>query len=328
MGENVQLYLISALGFIAVLALVEGLWMMWRALSIPTNLRIARRLHRLYESGVPTGESISILRGHNLSTVPALNNLMDYIPRVYVLEEFLDQAGVTMTVARFLLVQAALSVVLLAVFVILGMPIWIALVVALVAGIFIPASVVAHLREKRKARFSSQLPDTLDFLARSMQAGNPLSASFKAAAENMPEPTASEFGFTFNELNYGVNIEDALEHLGKRTGSEEMRFFIAAVLIQRTTGGNLAETLQRLAKVMRARASTHREIRIMASEMRVSANVLVALPFLVAAAVSVMSPGYLSVLLVTQFGQIIIGVQLMLMGIGYWIVHRMINFRV
>lgn len=328
MADIPDLYLISGLTFLAILAFVEGIWMLWRALAIPTNVRIARRLHGLYESGVPTAESVSILRGRNLSKIPALNSLMDYIPRIHLLERSLEQAGMTMSVARFLLIQLSLTAFILSGFVAGGFPIWAAAVTAPVIGIFLPAMIVTHKREGRRKRFVTQLPATLDFLARSLQAGNPLTASFKSAAENMPEPTASQFALTFHELNYGVDLASALEHLGQRTGSEEIRFFITAILIQQTTGGNLAEILKQLAAIMRARSSTRREIGIMASEMRYSANVLIALPFIVAAAVSVMSPGYLSILFVTEFGLMIIGTQLALMGLGYWIVRHMINFRI
>lgn len=323
-----QLYLISALAFLAILALVEGLWMLWRALSIPTNVRISRRLHRLYESGIPTAESISILRGHNLSNIPALNNLLDYIPRIYVLEQFLDQAGLSITVARYIVMQLGIFLAVSITMLVFGVPWGLALFAGALVGMLLPVLYVNNRREARRVRFSQQLPDTLEFLARSLRAGNPLTASFKAVSENMPEPTASEFGFTFNELNYGVTLEAALDHLGKRTGSPELRYFITAVLIQRTTGGNLAEILQRLAEIMRARERTRREIRIMSSEMRISANVLISLTFLIAGAISLVNPGYLDLLFTTQLGRIIIAVQLTLMAIGYGVVRRMISFAI
>ena len=328
MPELTSVYMISALAFLAILVFIEGIWLLWKALSIPTNVRIARRMHQLAASGVPVAESISILRGPNLSNIPALRELLAYIPRVHLLARLLDQSGVTITVAKLLAIQSVLTLAIWILLTLTGFPLWLALVIGAVAGISIPTMVIMRKRESRRRKFSEQLPDTLEFLARSLRAGNPLTASLKAVSENMPEPSASEFGFTFNELNYGINLEDALDHLGKRTGSEDIRFFITAVLIQQATGGNLAEVLGRLAAIMRERSSTYREVVILSTEMRYSANVLIGLPFIVAGAISLFSPGYLNVLFTTDLGLLIIGVQLLLMGIGYWIVQRMINFRV
>ena len=107
-----------------------------------------------------------------------------------------------------------------------------------------------------------------------------------------------------------------------------MRFFITAVLIQKTTGGNLADVLNRIAAVMRLRAITYRDIRILAAEMKYSANVLIMLPFFVAAALSVLNPTYLPVLFEHTIGLILIGLQLVFMVLGYIVIQRMINFRI
>jgi tight adherence protein B len=328
MDEISSVYLISALAFVAIIALIEGGYLLWRSLNIPAALRVSRRLHQLSAAGTSARDTLSILRGDNLSDIPIVSRILAHIPRVRRIDSLLEQSGSTMTVARFLLIQLMLSLALVLLLLLMSTPLWIGLVVGVVIGTTLPAMWFNRRRDKRRALFTAQLPDTLDFLSRSLRAGNPLVASFKSVAENMPEPSASEFALTFNELNFGIDLHDAMDHLARRTGSEEMHYFVTAVLIQRSTGGNLAEILSSLAAVMRSRTSTYREIRILAAEMRFSANVLVALPFIVAAAVSLISPGYLSVLFTTDLGMMVIGAQLFLMGVGYWIVHRMINFRV
>jgi len=117
-------------------------------------------------------------------------------------------------------------------------------------------------------------------------------------------------------------------YLGKRSGSDEMNMFITAVLIQRTTGGNLADVLNRIATVMRSRATVIRDVSILSAEMRMSAYVLIGLPFFVAAVMSILNPGYLSVLIDNPVGQIVILIQLVLMLTGYLLMRRMINFHV
>jgi tight adherence protein B len=144
----------------------------------------------------------------------------------------------------------------------------------------------------------------------------------------MPETTDTEFAITFDELNFGLDLEASLHNLGERTACVEIRYFITAVLIQRDTGGNLADVLNRISAVMRSRASTEREIRVLAAEMDYSAKVLIFLPFIVAGILMIVNPSYLTVLFEHELGTIIIGVQLLLIAVGYAIIKHMINFKV
>ncbi|MEW8013934.1 MAG: type II secretion system F family protein [Candidatus Sedimenticola endophacoides] len=109
----------------------------------------------------------------------------------------------------------------------------------------------------------------------------------------MPDPIGPEFAITFDEINYGLSINDALYNMGDRVGTEEVRYFIAAVIIQKQTGGNLADLLKRISEMIRRRVRTYRDIRTQAAEMKMSANVLITLPFLVAGAILVLNPNYL-----------------------------------
>ncbi len=161
-----------------------------------------------------------------------------------------------------------------------------------------------------------------------MRAGNPFSAAIRSVSTEMPEPIAGEFAITFDELNYGLDMSTVLHNLGERTGNEEIRYFITAVLVQRQTGGNLADVLNRISAVMRSRSTTYREVRILAAEMSYSANVLIALPFFIAGTLMVVNPKYLSVLFQHDFGMVIIGIQILLMAVGYLVIQRMVNFRV
>jgi tight adherence protein B len=172
------------------------------------------------------------------------------------------------------------------------------------------------------------LPDALDFIARSLRAGNPFSATVKMVSEEIADPVGREFAITFDEINYGLEVEDALYNFGERIHSEEVQYFITAVIIQKVTGGNLADVLNRIAEVMRSRVKTYREVDIQASEMRLSANVLIGLPFFVAGAVAISNPSYFEPLFDNELGQIIILAQIGLMLIGYYVIRRMIHFRV
>jgi tight adherence protein B len=323
------IYLVSFLTFIAVIILIEASYLLIRGIREEGAVKMNRRLKMLSAGGAHGKEVLNLLRRKELSSIEIVNRVLSKVPRISVIDRMLEQAGFTISVSLYLLIQLSLIVFFTLILLYgLNFNILFSLLVGIPLGFSLPALYVGTKRKERLQSFTEQLPDTLDYIARSLRAGNPFSASLKAVANEMPDPTGTEFGITFDEMNYGLELEDALKNLGKRSGSDEMNMFITAVLIQRTTGGNLADVLNRIAAVMRARASVKRDISILSAEMRLSAYVLLALPFVVAGAVSIFNPDYLSVLIDNPIGQIVILIQLVLMLTGYLIMRRMANFHV
>lgn len=326
---NQSTIVISVITFLTVVGVIEGLYLLYRSMNVGRTHAVGKRLRNFSASGMSNEEAMSLLRKRMLSDVPVVNRMLSAFPRSHAMDRMLVQSGVDLTVSRYLLIQVSLTLLLFIVlFFALDIFWFVSLPIALLAGFYIPYGYIAGKTRERASAVSNQLPDALDYLARSLRAGNPFSAGLKQASLEMNEPIATEFAITFEELNFGVDIEDALEHLSQRTSSDEMRYFITAVLIQKSTGGNLAEVMNRLSAVMRARARTLREIRVLAAEMKLSANVLIGLPFVVAGALLVINPGYLSTLIETSLGYMVIGTQLLLMVTGYIIIQRMVNFRV
>lgn len=329
MPDNVQAFSVLLLGFISAVLLIESLYYLWRMLKPNGSLQTQRRLRKLSAAGVGPGDIPKLLRRQALSRHPLLNRFYLSVPRFHLIDKLLERAAPDISLSRYFqlcLLFALLVFVVLTVLV--GTGAALAVFVALTSAIFIPYLLISHLAQKTVRHFNEQLPDAIDFIGRSLRAGNPFSASLKAVSEDMGDPVASEFGTTFDEMKYGVEVEQALVHLADRTGSEEVRFFVTAVLVQRTTGGNLAKILDRLSAVMRARANTRREIRVLSTEMRYSANILVALPFFVAGAVTLVDPGYLSELFKSKTGLMLVAAQFVLIGIGYYIIQKMIHFRI
>ncbi|MDT8453414.1 MAG: type II secretion system F family protein [Gammaproteobacteria bacterium] len=329
-NEIYIIYLISFLTFIAIIILIEASYLLIRGLREEGSVKINKRLKLLSAGGAHGKEVlVSLLRNNELSSNLILNRVLLKIPRIKMLDRVLAQAGLTISVSYYMLIQMTVMVAGTLILInVLNFHYVISLLIAIPLGMFLPAMYVAAKRKQRLTRFTEQLPDALDFMARSLRAGNPFSASLKGVANEMPDPIGSEFGITFDEMNYGLELEDALKNLGRRSGSDEMNMFITAVLIQRSTGGNLADVLNRIATVMRSRAGVIRDVAILSAEMRMSANVLIALPFIVAAIISILNPTYLTVLFDSTTGQIVIFMQLVLMLIGYLIMRRMINFHV
>ena len=323
------IYVISFLTFIAVIILIEGSYLLLRGIREEGAVKMNKRLKLLSAGGAHGKEVLDLLRRKELSSNEIVNYQLSKIPRIKVIDRTLEQSGITISVSRYLLIQLFLVVASTLILIFgVGFHPMIGLFIGVPLGIFLPVIYVSSKRKARLTKFTEQLPDTLDYIARSLRAGNPFSASMKGVANEMADPTGSEFGIAFDEMNYGLELEDALQNLGRRSGSDEMKMFITAVLIQRTTGGNLADVLNRIATVMRARAGVIRDVAILSAEMRVSSYVLIGLPFVVAGVISILNPGYLSVLFDNPAGQMAILIQLVLMLIGYLIMRRMINFHV
>lgn len=329
MTESQVILLVSILAFLAVIALIEGLYMAWRAMAEGVDPRISRRLRRLSAGGGHGKDVMDKLEKKQLSSHPLLNYIYSSIPRIHALDALLEQAAIDLSVTNFLLLQAGLSLLLFGVAISVLDLVWpMALLLAVVAGFILPYLYAMRRAYKRRQELVRQLPDMLDFVARALRAGNPFAAALKEAANEMPAPISAELGITFDEMNYGLQLEDALYNLAERTGSRDVSFFVAAVLIQKTTGGNLADLLNRLAEVLRARARTHKEIDIQAAEMRLTARLLIALPFVAVAAMLILDPKYILLLLEHPVGQFIVLLQMVLMLFGYLVVRKMINFRV
>lgn len=323
------IYFISFLTFIAVIILIEASCLLVRGVREEGAVKMNKRLKLLSAGGAHGKEVLDLLRRKELSSIEIVNRGLSKIPRIKVVDRTLEQAGLTISVSRYLLIQLFLLVASTLILIyVLNFHIIVSLFIGIPLGLSLPVIYVSIKRKERLAKFTEQLPDTLDYIARSLRAGNPFSASLKGVADEMPDPTGSEFGVTFDEMNYGLELDDALQNLGRRSGSEEMNMFITAVLIQRTTGGNLADVLNRIATVMRSRAGVIRDVSILSAEMRLSAYILIGLPFVVAGVISILNPGYLSVLTDNPVGQIVILIQMVLMLVGYLIMRRMINFHV
>lgn len=329
MSSELARYLVLLFAFLAALALCDAASGLWADLNLRRKRRVSQRLRALAPAGLAPEQEVSLLREVRLSELPALHRLLARVPVLQRCHDMLEQAGVNTSVARFLATQVIVALLVgIGLRVLTPAPLPVVALLAITLGAGLPWLQVKRRKAARLQRFSELLPDTMDYLARSMRAGNPFTASLRNAAREMPEPVAGELGTCFEEMNFGIDLEQALRHLGERTGSEELRYFITAVLIQRTSGGNLAEVLTRIAAVLRSRAAMQREIQAISAEMAYSAKVLIALPFVMALALSVLNPGYLHVLIEYRLGIVMLAVQAFLMLVGTYVIRQMINFRV
>jgi tight adherence protein B len=321
------LYLVFVvLGFLAVFMLLEGLYLTWNAYRGPEARRIERRLQALSAGGHDV-IAAPLVKKRMLSEMPAVDQLLMRLPRVHMLDRFLVQSGTGLTVASFLAVAVALAVVAAAAAALAGLPAGVLPLVALipVAGW---AAWVQHKRLQRMQQIDQQLPEALDLMARAMQAGHAFSSALRLVGTDGPQPIAQEFLTVFDEINFGIPFDKAMGNLASRVASGDLRFFVVAVLIQRDSGGNLAEILTSISALIRERHKLSGTVRVLSAEGRVSAWILTMLPFALALTISLINRRFISTLWTDPAGIRLVAVALGLMLLGIWWMWRMVKIRV
>jgi len=317
------------LAALAVITALAGFYLLYSELREESHgSQVQQRLRRLSATAhrEDPRDQPSLARDDELG---AADRLLLNLPRLKDMDRFLEQAGVgygpSTALGLTALSSAAGAVLVSLVFRNFAIPV---LLLGVMSGASVPWLLLRRRRNRRNQRMVEQLPDMMDFFARSLRAGNPFVSALKTAADELQDPIAREMGITFDEMNYGLEFEEAMRNMAERVRAEEMRLFITSVLIQKSSGGNLAELMNRLSALLRERERTRGEIEVLATDVRSSAKFLVALPIVVALILQVMNPSYLPVLLENETGRLLVMIQVGLMVTGYLIMRRMINFRV
>jgi tight adherence protein B len=200
------------------------------------------------------------------------------------------------------------------------------------AGLFcstaLPFLVLRILRGKRQKKFAAQFPDSIDIIVRSLRAGHPVPIAISMVAREQPDPIGSEFGIVADEITYGADLETAMRNLYYRVGQDDLPLFVTAVAIQSATGGNLGEILENLSKVIRDRFKMRRKIRALASEGRASALILSSLPIGMFLIVNLVSPKFYGEVWNQDLTKIALTLAGCWMGIGNFIMYRLVNFKI
>lgn len=323
--DNLML-LFCIVGFLAVVLLFEGVFGVWRSSRSDEAQRLKRRLQALAAGGDLSLDS-GLVKERLLGATPALERMLQTMPRVHQLDRMLLQSGLNLTVSRFLGITAAAAVA--------ALTLWIALPVPLLfapafvcAGAALPGLYVAHRRRRRLRAIEQQLPDALELMARALRAGHAFLSAMQMVGTEGPEPIAGEFRHAFDEVNYGVTMQDALVNLSRRVPVADLRFFVVAVAVQRETGGNLAELLDKLGALVRARFRLQGMIRVLSTEGRLSGWILTVLPFLLLAAINAINPRFMSILWRDSIGVMAMWIGAVLMVIGIFWMWRIVKIRV
>ena len=269
-----------------------------------------------------------LLYAKKMSEIPALDQLLVRLPFSHGLDNFIAKSGVNMLVGVFLLLSFSMgAVAALAAFLYIGSHIIVILPVGLIAAL-VPWFHISFLTKRRLQRFIALFPDTLALMTRSMKAGHALIASFKMVADEMPSPVSDEFARIVEEINFGRGVDDVLKRFSARMDHPDINYFAVAVIIQRQTGGNLGEIMENVADNIRKKFRFKEKIRTITAEGKLSAIVLICVPFLVAFFIYISNKDYLKVLGTDPIGPYIIGGALLLMGIGIFVMSRIVNIEV
>ncbi len=311
-------FVVVALGAFAVLSLLD---------QRKSQARVLR--DRLSATQKPTEApvDVALLRDEMMSRIPAFDTLLRRSERISALQEMLSQGDVNVRAGNFLIFCLLAAVVFGFAFMIAGGSVlfgW----AGLVLGFFIPYAYASHRRAKRFQRFEEKFPEAIDTLARAVRAGHAFTTALEMIANEISEPVAGEFRQLFEEQKFGLPVRDALLNLADRIPLVDVKFFVTAVMLQRETGGNLAEILDNLSYVIRERFKILRQVRVHTAQGRLTMVLLMALPPTIVVVMLTLNPGFIRPLFTDPMGHILIVAGIVLQTVGYFFIRRIIRIQV
>lgn len=315
----------AVLLFAAVILVVEGAWLWWNDRHGGGAARIRERLGVL--AGQGAREHVSILKQRFYSTMPSLDHLLKRLSPAKVVDRLLQQAGMRWRVAQVLAMMLAFPLATGILLAGAGAP-DLVVILGVTGAPAVPLFALLRARSRRIRKVEMQLPDAADFIARAMRAGHSFTNVLQMAGAEVPEPLGSELRAAHEEINYGVPLNEALHNLAARIPLTDLRYLVIAVLIQRESGGNLAEVLSNTSRLIRARLQLLAQVKVLSAEGRMSAWVLGLLPFAVLAAISASNPEYTSVLWKEPAGQKLLWYGLCMLVVGVVWLRRVIRIRI
>jgi len=317
---------VAFLVFAAVLlALLGGYFLLAPARDSSRELK--RRLELLELRGIEKTDLPDALKEELLSDVPLLQRALSRIEVARRVDSKLRQAGMEMTVGAFTL----LSLALLALGTLAGLSLHWPFIFALLLGALLatlPGVVTGIRRRRRMKAFTAQFPDALEMFARSLRAGHSFTGAIQLVAQEMPHPMGLEFRQVFDEQNLGVPLREALTGMTRRVDSLDARFFVTAILIQRETGGNLAEIIDKIAHVIRERFRIQGQVKVFTAQARMTGIILSLLPVGLALAIGLLNPDYLKPLWFERAGRIMIAVAICMQIAGALVIRKIVRIKI
>ena len=319
--------LISTIVFLFCLFLTYALFLVASRKSDDRQARLRHRVAEALQESVPSdGDVIQLSRDDTIGGSATVHRVLSSLNIINKFDQIIRQADMQITVSRLLAFSLGAGLMAaLAASTVFGT---LVVVFSTVVAAAIPILHVARKRNKRLRKMNEQLPDTLELLARSLAVGHAFSESLRQVASEMPDPIASEFLTTFEEQKLGLGIKLALDRLSERVPLLDLRLCVTAMHIQRETGGNLAEILDKVASTIRERFKLMEDFRTMTTSSRASGWVLSGIPFGLVFVLTLVDPDYMSILLHDPRGHYVIAFGIIWQIIGMLMIRKFMNIKV
>ena len=309
--------------FLFVVSIVQLFYLTWASSKLVEKRKLKKRLLSISAGGKHGKEKLTLYRKKVFGNAGPLEGFFLSIPRIARLDRLLLRSGVPINASSFVLLSLALSALGAGV----GLHFWsgsVAFLTGLI-GLAVPILWLRIAEQKVFNKFQEQLPEALDLLARALRSGHALSAGLEMIAKEMTAPIADEFAAVVDETNLGLTLKEALENLCERVPSQDLRFFTIAIMVQKETGGNIAEILDNISHLIRERVQFKRHVEALTAEGKVSAVVLLALPLVMFAYVFTVNYDYVSLLWLEEKGRYLLAGGIIAQIVGALIIRKIID---
>ena len=319
--------LIALVTFVVVLLIVGGIWSLTGGDKQQEIVRNRMAAVRKAEKRGEVSLDLKLVRDELYSSLPQLHRLLLRMPWAGGFQTYITQAGLKVKAGKLVLWMAVLGFATY-VFVAFSYNQVYFAVLAGFAAAALPLAYVAFQRYRRMTKFEEHFPETLDLIGRAVRAGHAFTTGLEMVSKEAAEPVAGEFRATFEEQNFGLPLRDALLNLADRVPLIDVRLFVTALLVQKETGGNLAELLDELSRVMRERFQIYRDVRVKTAQGKLTAIILIALPAGMLIMMRTLNPDYVSVLFTDPIGHLILGGGALLQMIGALLIWKIVHIEV
>ena len=322
-------FLLALLTFLVVAVIFLGFWLSFgtdsRQETVRRRVESVRKAERRSGGNIPL--DLQLVRDEMLSSVPVLNRVMMRYAWSGKFRDYIAQSGLRMKPGKILLLSGVAGV---GAYLLAGSFVH-QILVPIAAGLLgaaVPFAMIAFIRQRRLRKFEEHFPEALDLLGRAVRAGHAFTTGLEMVAKDSAEPIAGEFRTTFEEQNFGLPLRDSLLNMAERVPIVDVRFFVTALMVQKETGGNLAEILDELSRVIRERFRIYRDVRVKTAQGRLTALILILLPIAMFFALQVINPDYTKILFKDPLGPPILAGAAILQVIGSVILWKIIHIEV
>jgi len=317
----ILIFVVVSLGAFVVISLLD---------ERQSRARVLRdRLASTSETGEATQlEDFALLRDEKVSEIPALDNLLRRSDRVSALQKTLSQADIKTRAGNFILLCFGCGCLAAFIVYFAANKVLVFAWVGFLLGCFVPYAYANFQRTKRFSEFEELFPEAIDTLARAVRAGHAFTTALEMISDEVSEPVASEFRKLFEEQKFGLPVREALGNLADRVPLVDVKFFVTAVMLQRETGGNLAEILDNLSYVIRERFKILRQVRVYTAQGRLTMLLLMGMPPIIVMGMYFMNPMFIKPLFNDPIGHAMLVIGICLQTVGYFVIRKIIRIQV